>query len=69
MTNEEILALVKQAGLSHFYDSEGDCSGVTDAPLTTADKDRNDARLLEILAPLVRLVEERTVKQLNAESK
>ena len=48
--------MAREAGLSHFYDSEGHCTGVTDAVLRHADKERNDKRLIEILAPFAALV-------------
>ena len=61
MTRQEIIKLAKQAGLSHFYDSEGHCTGVTNAVLIDADKERNDDRLVEMLMPFAQLVEERTL--------
>jgi hypothetical protein len=51
MTEDEIIRMAREAGLFHFYDSEGHCTGVTDAALIDADKERNDKRLVEILAP------------------
>lgn len=54
--DDDILRMAREAGLSHFYDSEGDFSGVTDALLVDADKQRNDQRLVEILGPLVALI-------------
>jgi len=62
MTRQEIIELAKQAGLAHFYDSEGHCTGVTNAVLIDADKERNDDRLVEMLMPFAKLVEERTLK-------
>ena len=59
MTQDEIIELARQAGLSHFYDSEGHCTGITDANLVTADKEKNDARLVEMLTPFAKLVAER----------
>ena len=57
MTQDEIIEMAKQAGLSHFYDSEGHCTGITDANLVTADKEKNDARLVEMLTPFAKLIE------------
>ena len=54
--DDDIIRMAREAGLSHFYDSEGDFSGVTDALLVDADKQRNDERLVEILGPLIALV-------------
>ena len=54
--DDDIIRMAREAGLSHFYDSEGDFSGVTDALLVDADKQRNDKRLVEILGPLVALI-------------
>lgn len=67
--NDDILRLAREAGLSHVYDSEQDFSGVTDALLVDADKQRNDKRLVEILGPLVALVradERERIKAANA---
>ena len=61
MTRQEVIELAKQAGLAHFYDSEGHCTGVTNAVLIDADKERNDDRLVEMLMPFAKLVEERTL--------
>jgi hypothetical protein len=52
----DIIRMAREAGLFHFYDSEGHCTGVTDAALIDADKERNDKRLVEILAPFAALV-------------
>jgi hypothetical protein len=56
MTREEIIRMAREAGLSHFYDSEGHCTGITDEKLVDEDKERNDDRLVEILAPFAALV-------------
>lgn len=56
VNRDEIIRMAREAGLIHFYDSEGHCSGVTDEPLITAEKDKNDERLVEILAPFADLV-------------
>jgi hypothetical protein len=56
MTTDDIVRMAREAGLIHFYDSEGHCTGITDAPLFTADSDRNDDRLVEMLAPFAALV-------------
>ena len=61
MTRQKVIELAKQAGLAHFYDSEGHCTGVTNAVLIDADKERNDDRLVEMLMPFAKLVEERTL--------
>ena len=57
MTQQEIIEMARQAGLAHFYDSEGHCTGITDANLVTADKEKNDVRLVEMLMPFVKLME------------
>jgi hypothetical protein len=56
MNRDDIIRMAREAGLAHFYDSEGHCTGITDADLFTAEKDRNDARLVEILGPFAELV-------------
>ena len=53
---EEIIRMANEAGLYHFYDSEGHCTGITNARLVTQDKDRWDDRLVEMLAPFAALV-------------
>ena len=56
MTKDEIIEMAREAGLAHFYDSEDHCTGITDAKLITADKEKNDARLVEMLMPFANLV-------------
>jgi hypothetical protein len=56
MNREDIIRMAREAALFHFYDSEGHCTGVTEARLVTEDKERNDERLVEILAPFAALV-------------
>lgn len=56
MTSEDIIRMAREAGLAHFYDSEGHCSGITDARLINEDRERNDDRLVEMLAPFAALV-------------
>lgn len=56
MTRDEVIELAREAGLSHFYDSEGHCTGVTDARLCEEEKERNDDRLVEILSYFAALV-------------
>ena len=56
MTRDEIIKMANKAGLYHFYDSEGQCTGITNARLVTQDKDRWDDRLVEMLAPFAALV-------------
>jgi hypothetical protein len=56
MNRDDIIRMAREAGLIHFYDSEGHCTGITDAPLITEDLDRNDSRLVEMLAPFAALV-------------
>lgn len=56
MNKEDIIRWANEAGLSHFYDSEGHCTGVTDASLVDANKERNDDRLVEILMPFAKVV-------------
>jgi hypothetical protein len=58
MTREDIIKMAEEAGLAHFYDSESQCTGVTDDDLVTKEKDRNDDRLVEILMPFAKLVAE-----------
>ena len=53
---EEIIRMANEAGLYHFHDSEGQCTGITNARLVTQDKDRWDDRLVEMLAPFAALV-------------
>lgn len=57
MDKATVIALAREAGLSHFYDSEGHCTGVTDARLCEEEKERNDDRLAEILGRFAALVE------------
>ena len=56
MNRDDIIRMAREAGLIHFYDSEGHCTGITDAPLITENLDRNDSRLVEMLAPFAALV-------------
>jgi hypothetical protein len=56
MTRDDIINMANQAGLYHFYDSESHCTGITDARLVTEDKERDDDRLVEMLAPFAALV-------------
>lgn len=56
MTRDEIIRMANEAGLYHFHDSEGQCTGITNARLVTQDKDRWDDRLVEMLAPFAALV-------------
>ena len=56
MTRDDIIRMAQEAGLYHFYDSEGHCDGITDARLVTEDKERDDDRLVEMLAPFAALV-------------
>lgn len=56
MTKDDILRMAREAGLYHFYDSEGHCSGITDARLVDEDQERCDDRLVEMLAPFANLV-------------
>ena len=56
MTRDEVLRLAREAGLIHYYDSESQWSGVTNENLIEQDKNRNDDRLVEILAPFAALV-------------
>ena len=65
--DDDIIRMAREAGLSHFYDSEGDFSGVTDALLVDADKQRNDERLVEILGPLIALVRADERERIKAE--
>ena len=56
MTRDEIIRMARGAGLYHFHDSEGHCSGITDAVLVDADKDQDDERLVQMLMPFAALV-------------
>ena len=56
MTQDDVIEMAREAGLAHFYDSEDHCTGITDAKLITADKEKNDARLVEMLMPFANLV-------------
>jgi hypothetical protein len=56
MTRDDIIRMAREAGLAHFYDSEGHCTGITDASLIDADKDRDDDRLVQMLMPFAALV-------------
>ena len=56
MTRDEIIRMARGAGLYHFHDSEGHCSGITDAVLVDADKERDDERLVQMLMPFAALV-------------
>ena len=70
MTRDDIIKMANEAGLYHFYDSEGQCTGITNARLVTQDKDRWDDRLVEMLAPfaaLVRADERNAILQMSRE--
>lgn len=56
MTREDVIKMANKAGLFHFYDSEGHCSGITDVRLVNEEKERWDDRLIEILTPFAALV-------------
>lgn len=56
MQKDDIIRMAQEAGLYHFYDSEGQCTGITNARLVTEDKERWDDRLVEMLAPFAALV-------------
>jgi RecJ-like exonuclease len=56
MNRDELIKIAEEVGLSHFYDSESQCTGITDDHLVTKEKDRNDDRLVEILMPLTHKV-------------
>ena len=65
MSQDDITRMAREAGLYHFYDSEGDLTGITDARPIDEDKQRNDDRLVEILEPFARLVYEATFRDAN----
>ena len=70
MNRDDIIRMAQEAGLYHFYDSEGQCTGITNARLVTQDKDRWDDRLVEMLAPfaaLVRADERNAILQMSRE--
>jgi hypothetical protein len=56
MTREDIIKMAREAGLAHFHDSEGHCTGITDSVLVDADKDQDDDRLVQMLMPFAALV-------------
>lgn len=56
MNRDDIIKMANKAGLFHFYDSEGHCTGITDARLVDEDEERDDDRLVEMLAPFAALV-------------
>ena len=56
MNRDDIVRMAREAGLYHFYDSEGHCTGITDATLVDEEGERNDDRLVEILAPFASIV-------------
>ena len=56
MNRDDIIRMAREARLWLFYDSEGHCDGITDVELITAEKDRDDDRLAEILMPFANLV-------------
>ena len=62
MDRKTIIKLARKAGLAHFYDTEGHCTGITDARLVTEAKERNDDRLVQMLAPFAKLVAEHVIK-------
>jgi hypothetical protein len=66
MTQDEIIEMAREAGLAHFYDSEDHCTGITDAKLITADKEKNDARLVEMLMPFANLVADKERERIIA---
>jgi hypothetical protein len=69
MSKEDIIRMAQEAGLYHFYDSEGHCTGITNARLVDEDKERWDDRLVEMLAPFAALVaaaERERIKESNA---
>ncbi len=53
MNRDDIIRLARQAGLHYFYDSEGHCGGITTDKI---EGDENDAALVAMLAPFVKLV-------------
>jgi hypothetical protein len=56
MTRDDIIKIAREAGLAHFHDSEGHCTGITDSVLVDADKDQDDDRLVQMLMPFAALV-------------
>jgi len=69
MNRDDIIKMANQAGLYHFHDSEGHCTGITNARLVDEDKERWDDRLVEMLAPFAALVaaaERERIKESNA---
>ena len=65
MNRDDIIRMAREAGLYHFYDSEGQCTGITNARLVTEDKERWDDRLVEMLAPFANLVYESVFRDAN----
>ena len=65
---EQVIRMAREAGLYHFYDSEGHCDGITDARLVTEDKERDDDRMIEMLAPFAALAAKRAVSNIDPAS-
>lgn len=63
MTKDDIVKWAQEAGLWVFHDSEGHCDGITDVELITAEKDRDDDRLAEILMPFANLVAAAAIRE------
>jgi hypothetical protein len=56
LTDEEILKVALELKLIHYYDADGEWSGVTNEDMFEKEKHRNDERLLEILKPFANAI-------------
>ena len=56
LTDEEILNVAMELNLIHYYDTDGQWSGVTNEELIDSVKNRNDERLIEILKPFANAI-------------
>jgi len=56
LTDEEILKVASELKLIHYYDADGEWSGVTNEDMFEKEKHRNDERLLEILKPFANAI-------------
>ena len=59
LSDEEIISIADSLSLIHYYDSDGEWSGITNEPMFRVEENRNNERLLEILKPFARAIEER----------
>ena len=57
LSDEEIISIADSLSLIHYYDSDGEWSGITNEPMFRVEENRNNERLLEILKPFARAIE------------